>query len=200
MAKVDYKVKYKELRNQWIQSLETVYRDGYAQGYQAAQTDAAAQQANQMAQMMGGPQEPPPGTEGAAAEEMSPMDQIGQEADQMQETQGVTELEAGMQELEELLNKSEGMDKMAVSALLNTLNGSLHKVMQAKESQTLRKSLNDIKKKTSPKLSSSFKANASPVQKQAVNTQQKIIGNIMKKWEKEEKEAASDILAALKKD
>lgn len=200
MSKVDYKVKYKELRNQWIQSLETVYRDGYAQGYQAAQMDAAAQQANQMAQMMGGMQQQPPGEEGEAPEEMSPMDQVGQETDQMQETQGVSELEAGMQELEELLSKSEGMDKAAISMALKSLNGSLHKVMQAKESQSLRKSLNDIKKKTTPKLSASFKANASPVQKQAVNTQQKIISGIMKKWEKEEKEAASDILSALKKD
>ena len=204
MAKIDYKVKYKELRNQWVQSLDTVFRDGYAQGYQAAQMDAQAQQANQMAQMMGGGGQPPgqedPNTQGA--EQMSPMDQAGQASDDTQMDQGVSELDAGIQELEELLSKSEGTDKAESSLLLKSINSSLHKIVQAKESKELRKSLNEIKSfnKKAEKLSPSFIKNASIVQKEAVSQQKSIISSVMKKWEEEEKKATKDIVAAIKKD
>lgn len=197
MSKVDYKQKYLEIRDQWITSLDAVWRDGYAQGYKEAQVDAQMQQANQMAQMMGGPGQIP--QEQGEEPQMSPMDQAGEMADESAVDQGVSELEAGIQELEELLSKSEGAEKAHYQSLLNNLNGSLHKILQAKENTNLRKSMNDIKSfnKKAEKFSTSFKQNATQLQKKTVSEQKKIVNNIMQKWEEEEKKAASDILKAI---
>ncbi len=208
---IDYKQKYLDIKAKFISSMDTSYRIGYEQGQKDAQLQNLQQQQEmqqqQMAamqqQMMGGMQQQSGQQEDPSA--MNPEDQASQFEDaQNQEMvdNGVSDLEAGIAELSELLGKSES-DKGAAAPLLEALAKSLKNINTARQAQELKKNLESIKKiaKSSDKtkkLSISFDKNAKTHQKQALNMQQRIVSGIMEKWEKEEEEASKDILAGLK--
>ena len=207
---LDYKQKYLDIKAKFISSMDTAYRIGYEQGQKdnqlqqlQQQQEMQQQQMAAMQQQMMGMQQQQPGQEDPSA--MNPEDQAAQFEDaQNQEMvdNGVSELEAGIAELSELLGKSES-DKAAAAPLLESLAKSLKTINTGRQAQELKKNLESIKKiaksaDTTKKLSISFDKNAKTHQKQALNMQQRIVSGIMEKWEKEEEEASKDILASLK--
>jgi len=199
MGQIDYKKKYMEVRSILANSIDQAFKAGYQQGNKDAQVDAMQQQAQaqaqQMAAMQGGMQP------GQGDGSMTPEEQQGQVMDGAADAHfqdGSNELENGMAELEQELGKAE-VDKEAVAAQLANLTRSLNKIKEANE---LKKSSSHIKKikNAHNKLtdfSIGYKNNLSTTHKKAVNAQQSIVENILKKWEAEETKVAGDILNIL---
>jgi hypothetical protein len=207
MGNVDYKKKYMELRSVLMNVIDQAFRAGYQQGSKDAQMDAMMQQQqaqNELMAQMGG-QGGMMGDEGAAPvggdapmapEEQADMFMNG--AADAHEQSGTSELEQGIAELEAELGKSESNKEMVANQLA-ALNRSLTKL---KEAQELKKSAAHIKKiKSAGKkiqgLSVGYKHNLSATHKKAVSAQQKIVTDILKKWESEQTDAASAILGVV---
>lgn len=202
----DYKMKYKELRSRFVSSLDVSFRLGYQKGQQDGQMQQMQQQQEQqqaqmqqmqqqMQQSMMNQQapqsdQPPMGMEQGAS------DFEAQSGDEQQ--QSVSELEQGIQELEELLNKNE-VDALSVKSMLNLLNGSLNKLKQSgslKKSEHLKR-MNDSKeifKQSAISHNKSIQAKT----EESHTIQKKIVSDILKKWENEEREAANDILKTIR--
>lgn len=208
---VDYKQKYMDLKAKFMSSLDVSYRMGYEQGGKDAQLQNLQQQQEMqqqqmmaMQQQMGQTQEAMEGQEGGGP--MSPeeqADQFMQEQQQGEIDNGISELEAGIQELSDLLSKSEGSQKVVAQKQLDLMNKSLSSILAVREQQELKKNMDSIKKigkavKKVSGLSLSFKQNAQDHQKKALSMQKNIIDGIMNKWEAEEAEAAADILNKFK--
>jgi hypothetical protein len=210
---IDYKQKFLDIKSKFISSVDTAYRVGYQQGQKDAQLESMQQQMQMQQQqmqqmqqaqasMMGGGPEMGGGGEDQQPSPFEQADQFEQAQGQEQMDRGVSELEAGIEELRSLLGKSE-IDKQAASSLIEKLNKSIGNILQVRESQELKKNMDSIKQigKTFKKvenLSLSFKANTTKDQKKALSMQKAIVDDIMAKWEKEEKEAEKDILNVLK--
>jgi hypothetical protein len=206
MANVDYKKKYLEIRNVLIKAVDQSFKAGYQQGAQDAQMDAMAQQQQQQAEMMsqmsGGVVDDPDDPNGDG---QIPMDDQGDQmmngAAEAHEEAAGNELEQGMAELEAELGKAEkDQNKEHAANLLANLNRSMKKM---KEAQVLKKSAAAIKKikKANKKIQATsigYKHNLSTTHKKAVSGQQKIVTDILKKWETESTDAATDILAVIK--
>jgi hypothetical protein len=193
MSKVDYKAKYLELRNVLTNSVDVAFRAGYQQGYKDAQAEGMQQQlaqAQQQAQMMN-----------QQGMDPSMEDQNSQYTDGMADQQAdgsMNELEAGMGELENELNKGE-IDKASALNQLQVLSNSLRKLQEA---ASLKKSNEHIEKlknatKKVEKFSLGYKNNLSNTHKKALSAQQQIVTGILKKWEKEEVETSKNILDVL---
>jgi len=207
MGNVDYKKKYMELRSVLMNVIDQVYRAGYQQGSKDAQVDSLMQQNQQLMAQMSGMMGGMMGGEPRVEEEggpMAPEDQAGQFMDSAadaHEQQGTSELEQGIAELESELSKKEA-DKEHTANLLAAINRSLGKL---KEAQELKKSAAHIKKmreanKRVQTLSIGYKHNLSKTHKKAVNKQQEIVEKILKKWESESQDAATEILGIVQKE
>ena len=115
---VDYKGKYLAMRQKLISSVDTAYRMGYSDGSKKAQIDAMAQQAQM--QMQQGQQM----IQQAQAQQMEPQQDQSQptEQDPNQQPQDQqsqpTEMDQHIEELEQIVNKSEGLD---VSELMKSI-------------------------------------------------------------------------------
>lgn len=193
MSNVDYRKKYMELRSVLISTVDQSFRAGYQQGMADAQVEQMMQQQQAQAEQ-----------EAAMAQQgiVDPEDQQQQvmegAADAHQEN-GVSELEAGINELEQELGKAEGVDKQLIASQLSNLNASLKKIMEAQE---LKKSAAHIKKMKTANtklkgLSVGYKSNLKDTHKKAISAQTKIVSDIMKKWESEEQNVASGIAKIL---
>jgi len=180
---VDYKGKYLAMRQKLISSVDAAYRMGYSDGAKKAQLDAMAQQAQQ--QMQQGQQMMQQAQEQQAQmqQQQQPQDpnqeQMAQEAQQQQDQQqmqqqdqGPTEMDQHIAELESIVNKSEGFD---VSELMKSID-------RLKSSQKAQKPF-----------SVSFTHNMSENSKRDLSMQEKIVGDIFKKWESEEQKTQSEI-------
>lgn len=203
---IDYKQKFLDIKSKFLSSVDTAYRMGFEQGQKDALLQNLQQQQQQQmqmqAQMMGQQQDMTSSEEGDIPPEQQ-AEQFEQAQQQEQMDNQVSELEAGIQELSELLGKNE-VDKVATKGLLDNLNKNLESILRVREAQELKKNMESIKKigKAVNKvkgLSLSFKNNASKEQKAAVSMQKTIVNDIMAKWEAEEEKASKDILDALKK-
>jgi len=208
MGNVDYKKKYLELRSVLNNVIDQAFKQGYQVGAKDAQMDAMAQQVQQqndmMAQMSGGMADDPDDPNGAPMDDGSgmPPDQQGDLMNGAAEAHGEqagSELEQGMAELEAELGKSERNEE-ALGNVVANLNRSLKKMQEA---TTLKKSAAAIRKlklanQKVKKTSIGYKHNLNKTHKRAVSKQQELVDGILKKWEVQEKEATTDILAALK--
>lgn len=190
----DYKEKYLELRANYIAAVDVAYRKGYEQGQKDAQMQNLMQE-QQMQQQMA--------AQAGQAADVAPAEAMAGEVPDMQapmEAQqdvAISELEAKIQELEGLLNKSEDPE---IKNTISMLKLSLSKMVQARESQKLAKSIDAMKNanKAIATTSKSFNQNAKENTKKALNMQQEIITDIMKKWKEEETDVVKDILSTLK--
>lgn len=203
----DYKMKYMELRSRFVSSLDVAFRLGYQKGQQDGQVQQLQQQQQmqqqQMAQMQqqmqpGMDQQSPQMDQGSAMGMDQGASDFQAQAGDMQQEQGVSEIEQGIQELEELLNKGE-VDAASVKSVLNLLNGSLHKIMQSstfKKSEHIKR-MNEGKEIFKQSAISHNKAIQAKSEESQI-IQKRIVGNILKKWEAEEREASNDILKTLK--
>ncbi len=158
------------------------------------QQEMQAQQMQQMQQQqqMGATQEEDPQGFQAGA------DAFEEQNRQDQQQEGVSEIEQGIAELEELLSKGE-VDGSSVKSLLSLMNGSLHKIVQASE---MKKS-EDAKRMNEAK--DIFKSAAISQQKdfqekvrESNSSQKRIVDNILSKWKEEERGTISEIIKTIK--
>ena len=194
-GRIDYKQKYQELKNRFMSSIDSAWRDGFENGLQQAQLDQAAQQqaqADQMAMAANGqPQPGQPGEEGAAPGEEAEQGETGQP--QSQNPNG-DELDQHIQKLEGMLGKSE-IDAFQLQDLKKTLSDirSLQVQINLTKSMASIKNTRMTPLKKSQPLSPRVQANLPEPAKKALSLQEKIVADVFSKWEKDESQAASSI-------
>jgi hypothetical protein len=198
MPQIDYKKKYQELKTKFMNAVDVAWRDGYEQGMKDSQIEQMQQQQQQdemaaQAAAQGGM----PGQEGgmpedqqAAAEAQEP----GVEAPDSEHPDG-SELDQHIKKLESMLGKGElpASDVQDLKKTLNEIklyqgNISLIKSMESVKNTKMRKPVF-----IAPRASINLNDNA----KKALGMQEKIVGDIMKSWEEEERRASKDITSQL---
>ena len=190
MNNQDYKLKYKDLKLKFMDAVDVSFRLGMEQGLQQAQVQQAAQaqadaQAAQAAAM--GQQPGQPGQDPNAPPGQEPTD--GSELDQH------------IGQLESMLGQSKpGSDEQA--ALQKSLDGIKafrNNLKQAHDLYKSERAIAAIGKSMKPvfTLGKSATKNLSEPAKKALNSQEKIVQELMKSMEEEEKKAAEAITKTL---
>lgn len=191
MPQVDYKQKYQELKQRFMNAVDVAWRDGYEHGAKDAQTEQAqmdqqnamAMDQAAMAAQAGGQ----PGQEGQEGAE-NPEEQAQPPGSEHPDG---SELDQHIQKLESMLGKNE-FQESDVSDLKKTLNEI--KLYQGQIALT--KSLESIKKAKMRKpffVAPKAKANLPENHKKTLTKQEETVAKMMKSWEEEEKRAAKDI-------
>jgi hypothetical protein len=200
MSEINWKSKYQELKMKFMNSVDTAFRLGFEQGMQKQQQQQAQEQAMQQQQMQMAAMQGAPGQEGGAPGEEQPQEgAAGPEAGPQAAgpSQQGSELDQHIAELESMLSKSEDLE---VKKSLQKLIAFRKSELQAIELKKSEKAIHGIAKAL--KVPSSFvsptaSANLNPTAKAALTMQEKIVGDIMKSWEQEEKRASTDIASIL---
>lgn len=200
---VNYKQKYEELKMKYMQDVDTAFRLGFEQGAVQGQQDAmmAQQQAEQEA-MQQGQIGQGNGAEGspAGAEQMA--NPNGGDVPQMEpdsENPAGSELDQHIAKLESMVAKAEGSPedlKKAVNDLKEmrkSMAAAAQVTREMKKSQAAIPGIVKALHKPSFKIGVQASHNMTANAKAAVGMQEKIVSDIMKSWEDEEKRATSDI-------
>ena len=211
---VNWKQKYTELKAKFMESVDMAFRLGFEQGAQQASQQAAQEQQMQQQAMQaqgGAPGAPgaggPPGGQGPTGRPEEDQDFADQEypptkpgepgkgVQPMQESEhpGGSELDQHIAMLESMINKSEGLD---IDQLKKTVEGLKFQVEMRKSSSAIPEIAKALHK---PKFKLGVQAshNLNSTAKNAVTMQERIVTDIMQKWEEEEKRASRDILSQL---
>lgn len=185
---IDYKKKYEDLKSRYIQSLDIAFRTGYEQGFNESQNQNMAQQAQMMqqqaaasAQNAGMPGAGQPGAEGPAGA-------AGDQIEVPSGEQGSGDMDQAIAELEQLVNKSEP----SISDLKKSIE--LLKSENAQKKNSKKTKSIDI---TPKQYSQSYKVNLPENSKAAVAMQQKVVDDILRKWEQEQNSSSRDIVQIL---
>lgn len=190
MNNQDWKLKYQDLKLKFLDALDVSFRLGFEQGannaqIQQAQQDQMAAQQAQMGQQPGQPgQDELAGNSG----------QLGQQPDG-------SELDQHIDQLESMLQKTEAgsLEYINLKKSLDGIKSFQHGLKQTSE---LRKSEHAIaaigKAMKSPyTFSKTATKNLSEHGKRALNDQEKIVENLMKSFEEEEKKVSETITKTL---
>lgn len=180
---VDYKQKYMAIRQKLIASVDTAYRMGYKAGGQAAQMQAMAQQAQQQVQQ----------AQAVQQQADAQMQQIQQRTQQQQENgfkqqqldQSVEQQQAAQQAQQQDPQQQGEIDQYI---------GELEQIVNKSEgpiAEELKKSLDKIKGLRP--MSSSYFHNMSPDSKRDLSMQEKIVEDVLKKWESDQKTVQGEI-------
>lgn len=195
---INYKSKYLGLRMKFMGAVDTAFRTGYEQGMKdgAQQEQQMQQQQSQqleMAQAQGQAQPGQPGAgSGAAPGQAQPESPYAVEAAASENPQG-TELDQHIAKLESMLGQSEGVDKTALAKAVSDLKFAIEMKKSSEAIPAIAKALH----KPSFKFATNATHNLSNSAKSAVTMQHKIVTDIMKGWEEEEKKASKDIASIL---
>ncbi len=195
---INYKQKYQELKMKFMESVDAAFRLGFEQGSVQGQQDAMMaqqqQQAEQEAAMAG--QQPGQGfgAEGSPAgeEQMNNPNGGGIEDVPDSENPAGTELDQHIAKLESMVSKSETSPedlKKAISDIKSLRIQTVEMKKSYKAISGIAKALHKPAFKIGQQASHNMTSNA----KNAVGMQEKIVNDIMKSWEDEEKRAASNI-------
>lgn len=219
---INWKQKYQDIKAKYMQSVDMAFRLGFEEGAKQASQDAAAQQqmqAEEQANAMGGQpgqpaqpgdsqQENGPSAPGADASAPMPGGATPKESPQpavpMAESEHPdgSELDQHIATLESMLSKSElteqERNELAKSVQsIRAFRQDQVKFIEMKKSQEaisgIAKALHRPKFKIGVQAQHNLSSNA----KQAVTMQEKIVGDIMQKWEAEENKGSKDILSQL---
>lgn len=214
---INWKQKYQELKAKYMQSVDMAFRLGHEEGSKQATQDAAAQQqqqAQEQANAMGGgnPSDPmqADGPSQPGDDTSAPMPggatpgQAPQPAEPMAESEhpGGSELDQHISQLESMLSKSE-ISSEERSQLMKSVEGIRsfrRSQLQAIELKKSHEAISGIAKalhKPKYKMGVQAQHNLNSNAKTALNLQEKIVGDIMQKWEQEENNAGKGILAQL---
>ena len=190
MPLTDYKAKYLDLKAKYQETVDLAWRLGFEQGLKEAQLDQA-QQATAQSEAMAANQPGQPGEESA-----QPGEESEAESPVSQNPNG-DELDQHIAKLEGMLGKSE-ISSMDMQDLKKTLSDIRSLQVQI----SLTKSMNSIKttklaKSQAISFSPKVEANLPAPAKKALSLQEKIVGDIFSKWEKDEKKASNDIMSIL---
>ena len=192
---INYKQKYMELKSKFMSSVDEAFRLGFEQGAQQEQQNQMAQQQQQQQELQAaqaaGMNQGQPGQPGVPNEDPS------QEAPPQgaPDSQGGSELDQHIAQLESMLGKSEisGDDLKKALADLKSLQAKNHLESELKKSAkaipAIAKALHKPAFKIGVQASHNMNSNA----KSAVNMQEKIVTDIMKAWADEEQTASSKI-------
>ena len=184
MSQIDYKSKYQELKNKFMNSVDLAFRLGYEAGSKDAQVENMQMQQIQAAQATAQPQQ-------EGQEEAVP----SEEAPASENPQG-SELDSHIAELEAALGKSEGEVKEQLTKVLIGLKKSQEEKKMEEQLKKSQQAIGGIAKALhNPvfKLSQAANHNLSTAAKHSLNTQEEIVKDIMEKWEKEEAKSAKEI-------
>jgi hypothetical protein len=202
-GEINWKQKYQEVKAKWLESLDMAFRAGFEQGQQQEQQNNMMQQQQQAQEMQNAALQ---GQGGAPGEEAEPNDGTQQDPSQpagpgqgvqppdSENPQG-SELDQHIAKLESMVNKSEETE--AVLSGLKAMKKSFEFQNEMKKSV---KAIPEIAKalhRPAFKMSQQANHNLSSSAKSAVTMQEKIVNDVMQKWEAEEKKAGKDILAQL---
>lgn len=184
MKNQEWKLKYQDLKLKFHDAVDVAFRLGFEQGAQSAQMQQAqqdkadAQQAEQM-QMQGQMQGQQPGQD---PNNPGSPDSSGSEMDQHIST------------LESMVNKQDP-NSPETANMMKTLN-EMKSLVEMKKAE---KSINAIAKAMKPKftIGKGANKNLSEHGKKALNDQEKIVNELMKSFEDEEKKASEAIVKTL---
>jgi len=187
---VDYRRKYMELRAKFLSSLDMAFRMGYEEGGKDAQIDQAmAAMQPQIDPETGQPIQGAPGQPGQPGQQ-------GPEPMPEEMDQHIAELEQAVQKAERAggdLSKSE----FDLASIKKALGG----IKAYKEHASLAKSLKSIRQlgalTRSRQLGLSAQRNLDHHSKIAVSMQNKIVTDVMKKWEEQESKTTKEIANTL---
>lgn len=203
MKDANWKQKYLELRRRFVSSMDMAFRAGYEQGASEAQLEsmqqqvAQAQQAQASAesQLSQGDEQQALADQQQAPEGQQEAPQEGQEGQEGMEPQAPNdqELDQHIAELESLVSKSEDLKKSA------DLKKSIEKIKNFRSSAELAKSLKSFGKISilPKKIPARASANLGSQGKNSVALQEKIVNDLLSKWESEASSASSDIMRAI---
>jgi hypothetical protein len=195
---IKFEEKYKNLKSKFMESVDLAFRLGFEQGQQKAAQDQMAQQqqqaemeAAQQAQMQGG-QPGQPGEEGQDQQA-----QPGQEGPPgagapPQENPMGSELDQHLNELEGMLGKSE----LSTDDLKKTI-GQIKQLRELKKSHEAIKGIGLALHTPAFKVSQQATHNLTNTAKQSLHIQQKIVEDVFKSWDEEEKRTVKEIGSTL---
>jgi len=169
-AGIDWKAKYQQIRGKFISSVDMSYRLGYEQGLKDASVQAMQQQMQQQQQQM---QQMAQMQQAPQPEQAPPQDAQGQP------DQGAPQGDEVGQAIDELGN------------IVNKAEGELN-FEELKKSYDKLKDAHNIK-------SISFLTNTAPNDKKVLNTQEKLVDEMLSRWSDEEKNAQSKAMEILSK-
>lgn len=172
---INYKQKYVELKAKFMSSVDQAFKLGYEQGMKQAQLDSM----QQMAQPVN--EEPVPGQENGTS------DENGSELDQY-----IAQLESMVGNKD----SSEEEVKKALDGIKSFRKNQLQQIELKKSAQAIPE-ISKALHKPSFKMNVIATQNMTDNSKKAVSMQQKIVTDIMEKWEKEEHKAAQEIKKAI---
>lgn len=196
---VNYKQKYEELKMKYMQDVDTAFRLGFEQGSVQAQQDQMMQQqqAQQEAEQAAiGQGQGSEGTPAGAEQQANPNGgQIGDMEPDSENPAG-SELDQHIAKLESMVSKSEGSPADILKAVHDLKQYRVQAVEMKKSSMAISgiaKALHKPAFKIGKQASHNMNDNA----KKAVGMQEKIVSDIMKSWEEEEKNTASKVTKIL---
>lgn len=200
-AEINYKNKYEDLKNKFMNSVDVAYRLGFADGSKQAQQDAQQQQTvDAQSQQQGQPgQSSQGGDPGESQNGDSQMENSDDAKAMGQENPQGSELDQHIAKLEGMLGKSETSPE-ELQKTMNTIK-ALRKT--ANDALTLKKSHETISgiaqalHKPVFKMGQQAMHNLDSNAKTAVNMQERIVSDLMKKWNDEETKASKNITAVL---
>lgn len=208
---VNYKQKYEDLKMKYMQDVDTAFRLGFEQGTVQGQQDAqmAQQQVEAEAQnaAMGSQPGQGGGSEGspAGAEQMANPNggDIGDMEPDTENPSG-SELDQHIAKLESMVSKSETSPEDLKKAI-SDIKSFRTQVTEMKKSSMAISGIAKALHKPDFKIGKVASHNMNDNAKRAVGMQEKIVSDIMKSWEEEEKTASNSIskilgVEGLKKD
>lgn len=219
---INYKLKYQQLKSQFMDSIDVAFRLGYEQGAQQATIDSNQQQMQQQqAQAQLGQQPGQPGQDqsvgqfsnnqkgsSAGAEQMGNPNAASTHSaqpDSLQESENPagSELDQHIAELEGML-KSEDATVAGLLEITSKIK-NLRQSMELKKSSMAISAISQALHKPAFNLGVQASHNLSDSSKAAVNMQEKIVSDIMAQWDEESNKTSKDIsdilnLAGFKKD
>lgn len=191
---VDYKQKYLEIRNILIKSVDIAYRQGYEMGTKDAQLQQMQQMQDQqaaMAEAQGGGAAAMYGPQGGAPIQGEVPKNQKEDTAESQDIPNVgglqigsqNELDQHIQSLENIVSKGEQIDLETLKKSIESLK-NYSSSLKSKKNQSI---------SLPPRVSKVL----SPDQKTQLSMQEMILNNVLEKWEKESRQAASDITSTL---
>lgn len=178
---IDWKKKYLELRRRFVSALDVAFRQGYEQGSIDMQLENFQQQ---MAQVHAPTQETSEEDDNQSTNnsnvtsQMQPQEPNDQELDQY------------ISQLEEIINKNEVLNKN------EDLKKSIEKIKNFSMNRHFTKSLRKISF-LPKKIPARAAANLGSEGTKSVTLQEKIVNDILAKWEKESLNAENEIMRAV---
>lgn len=202
-SQVNYKQKYEELKMKYMQDVDTAFRLGFEQGAVQGMQDAQMQQQQMQAEAQQG-QQPGQGfgAEGSPAGEEQQANPNGGSIGDMEpdsENPAGSELDQHIAKLESMVSKSETSPEDLKKAVteLQSLRKSMESARQMQvEMKKSTQAISGIAKalhKPAFKIGKTASHNMSSNAKAAVGMQEKIVNDLMKAMEEEEKKASSGI-------